>query len=187
MSGKGITLSKQSLTSGLADVVIGVRSGRAIRFPEKYVRPMGRTASGVRGITLAGEQDRVVGMICVENENEDVLVVSENGFGKRSSISGYRITNRGGKGVKTMNITDKTGKLINIKSVTDDTDLMVITKSGTIIRLEAGNIRTTGRTTQGVRLINLREGEAIASVRQWRKPITAMISLLMLKPENNDV
>jgi DNA gyrase subunit A len=185
---EGDNLIEAKLTSGSADVVIGVRSGRAIRFPEKYVRPMGRTASGVRGITLAGEQDRVVGMICVENENEDVLVVSENGFGKRSSISGYRITNRGGKGVKTMNITDKTGKLINIKSVTDNTDLMVITKSGTIIRLEAGNIRTTGRTTQGVRLINLREGEAIASVAVVEETNNGNDIIADADtPENNDV
>jgi DNA gyrase subunit A len=161
---EGDYLIEAKLTSGSAEVVIGVMSGRAIRFPEKHVRPMGRNASGVRGITLAGETDRVVGMVCIEDENEDVLVVSENGYGKRSSISDYRITNRGGKGVKTMNITDKTGKLINIKSVTNENDLMVITKSGTSIRLEAGKIRTTGRTTQGVKLINLREGEAIASV-----------------------
>ncbi len=166
---EGDYLIEAKLTSGSVDVVIGVMSGRAIRFPEKFVRPMGRTASGVKGITLAGEQDRVVGMICVEKESEDVLVVSEKGYGKRSLISDYRITNRGGKGVKTMNITEKTGKLINIKSVTDADDLMVITKSGTIIRLEVNKIRTTGRTTQGVRLINLREGEAIASVASIEK------------------
>jgi DNA gyrase subunit A len=113
---------------------------------------------------LPNEEDRVVGMICVEEEKEDVLVVSENGYGKRSLIGDYRITNRGGKGVKTMNITEKTGQLINIKGVIDTDDLMVITKSGTTIRLEVSKIRTTGRTTQGVRLINLREGESVASV-----------------------
>ncbi len=157
-------LIEAKLTGGKAEVVIAVRSGRAIRFPESYVRPMGRTASGVRGITLANEEDRVVGMICVEEEEEDVLVVSENGYGKRSLIGDYRITNRGGKGVKTINITEKTGQLVNIKGVIDTDDLMVITKSGTTIRLEVSKIRTTGRTTQGVRLINLREGESVASV-----------------------
>lgn len=157
-------LIEAKLTNGMAEVVIAVKSGRAIRFPESYVRPMGRTASGVRGITLANEDDKVVGMICVENEEKDVLVVSENGYGKRSLINDYRITNRGGKGVKTINITEKTGQLINIKGVTDNDDLMVITKSGTTIRLEVCRIRTTGRTTQGVRLINLREGENVASV-----------------------
>jgi DNA gyrase subunit A len=161
---EGDQLIEAKLTSGSAEVVIAVKSGRAIRFPESYVRPMGRTASGVRGIRLANDEDSVVGMICVENENEDVLVVSEKGYGKRSLIADYRITNRGGKGVKTMNISEKTGQLISIKSVVQDNDLMVITRSGTTIRLEIGKIRTTGRTTQGVRLINLREGEAIASV-----------------------
>ncbi len=161
---EGDYLIEAKLTGGRAEVVIAVKSGRAIRFPESYVRPMGRTASGVRGIKLANENDRVVGMICVEQENEDVLVVSENGFGKRSLITDYRVTNRGGKGVKTMNINNKTGQLISIKSVTHSNDLMVITKSGTIIRLEIDKIRTTGRTTQGVRLINLREAETVASV-----------------------
>ncbi len=157
-------LVEAKLTGGSAEVIIAVKSGRAIRFNETCVRPMGRTAGGVRGITLAGKDDIVVGMICLEQDDEDVLVVSENGYGKRSRKDDYRITNRGGKGVKTMNITNKTGDLINIKSVTDKNDLMVITKSGTTIRLEVDHIRTTGRTTQGVRLINLREGEAIASV-----------------------
>ncbi len=161
---EGDYLIEARLTGGTSDVVLAVRSGRAIRFPESYVRPMGRTASGVRGITLAGEEDRVVGMICVEDGNQDVLVVSENGYGKRSLIADYRITNRGGKGVKTMNITPKTGQLVNVKGVTDAYDLMVITQSGTTIRLEVSKIRITGRTTQGVRLINLREGETMASV-----------------------
>ncbi len=161
---EGDCLIEAKLTGGNADVVIAIRSGRAIRFPESYVRPMGRTASGVRGIKLAGEEDRVVGMICIEEESEDVLVVSENGYGKRSLLVDYRITNRGGKGVKTMNITEKTGKLVSIKGVIDTDDLMVITKSGTTIRLEAGKMRTTGRTTRGVRLINLKNGESVASV-----------------------
>ena len=161
---EGDYLIEAKLTNGNAEVVIAVRSGRAIRFPESYVRPMGRTAGGVRGITLANANDRVVGMICVENESEDVLVVSENGYGKRSLLKDYRVTNRGGKGVKTINVTDKTGQLISIKGVVDGDDLMVITKSGTTIRLEVSRIRTTGRTTQGVRLINLRDGESVASV-----------------------
>ena len=153
------------MTSGNSDVVIAIRSGRAIRFPEKKVRPMGRNASGVKGITLSDDKnDGVVGMICVENSSEDVLVVSENGYGKRSKIDDYRITNRGGKGVKTMNINPKTGKLVQIKGILDTDDLLVITKSGTTIRLPVTNIRTTGRTTQGVRLINLRENETVAGV-----------------------
>jgi DNA gyrase subunit A len=172
---EGDYLIEAKLTGGLAEVVIAIKSGRAIRFPESYVRPMGRTASGVRGIRLAGPGDHVVGMICVENESEDVLVVSENGYGKRSLLGDYRITNRGGKGVKTMNITEKTGKLFSIHSVTDNDDLMVITKSGTTIRLEISKIRTTGRTTQGVRLINLREGESVASVALVQNSSVALV------------
>jgi len=125
---------------------------------------MGRTASGVRGITLGGEQDQVVGMISVENESDDVLVVSEKGYGKRSSISDYRVTNRGGKGVKTINITEKTGSLITIKSVVDSNDLMIITGKGLTIRLPISALRVMGRATQGVRLINLKEDDAIASI-----------------------
>lgn len=162
---EGDRLIEAKMTSGNSDVVIAIRSGRAIRFPEKKVRPMGRNASGVKGITLSDDKnDGVVGMICVENSSEDVLVVSENGYGKRSKIDDYRITNRGGKGVKTMNINPKTGKLVQIKGILDTDDLLVITKSGTTIRLPVTNIRTTGRTTQGVRLINLRENETVAGV-----------------------
>jgi DNA gyrase subunit A len=162
---EGDRLIEAKMTSGNSDVVIAIRSGRAIRFPEKKVRPMGRNASGVKGITLSSDKnDGVVGMICVENSSEDVLVVSENGYGKRSKIDDYRITNRGGKGVKTMNINPKTGKLVQIKGILDTDDLLVITKSGTTIRLPVTNIRTTGRTTQGVRLINLRENETVAGV-----------------------
>ncbi len=161
---EGDFLIEAKITGGNSDIVIASRSGRAIRFPEKAIRPMGRTAAGVRGIRLSGGDDQAVGMICVENENEDILVVSENGYGKRSKLQDYRITNRGGKGVKTMNITPKTGKLISLKGVYDTDDLMVITKSGTAIRLAIDKIRTTGRTTQGVRLINLKNGEKVAAV-----------------------
>lgn len=125
---------------------------------------MGRTASGVRGITLSGTDDMVIGMITVLNESEDVLVVSENGYGKRSSIGGYRITNRGGKGVKTINVTEKTGKLIALKDVSDQYDLMIITQAGNILRIPVSSLRVMGRATQGVRLINLRENDSIASV-----------------------
>jgi DNA gyrase subunit A len=162
---EGDKLIEAKMTSGKSEIVIAIRSGRAIRFPESKVRPMGRNASGVKGITLANyESDGVVGMICVENQSEDVLVVSENGFGKRSKIDDYRVTNRGGKGVKTMNINQKTGKLVQIKGILGTDDLLVITKSGTTIRLPVSNIRTTGRTTQGVRLINLKDNQSVAAV-----------------------
>jgi len=144
--------------------MMAVKSGRAIRFPENVVRPMGRTASGVRGIRLATEADIVVGMITVENKEKDILVVSEKGYGKRSDIDGYRITNRGGKGVKTINITDKTGTLIALKDVVDKDDLMIITQSGNILRIPVASLRVMGRATQGVRLINLKESDSIASV-----------------------
>jgi DNA gyrase subunit A len=144
--------------------MIAVRSGKAIRFPESKVRPMGRTAAGVRGISLNSEQDAVVGMICIKPGKADVLVVSENGYGKRSSIEDYRITNRGGKGVKTINITEKTGKLISLIDVTDEDNLMIINKSGLTIRLAVTALRLTGRVAQGVRLINLRNDDAIAAV-----------------------
>ena len=157
-------LLEARLTGGNHDIMIAVRSGKAIRFPEKIVRAIGRTASGVRGITLGNEKDEVVGMICIENESEDVLVVSEKGFGKRSSIEDYRITNRGGKGVKTINITEKTGSLIAIKSVTDENDLMIITEKGLIIRLPISDLRVIGRAAQGVKVINLRDDDAIASI-----------------------
>jgi len=143
---------------------MALKSGRAIRFNENTVRPMGRNASGVKGITLANEQDEVVGMICPENDLSDILVVSENGYGKRSKLDDYRITNRGGKGVKTINITEKTGLLISIDSVTDNDDLMIINRSGLIIRLAVADLRVMGRATQGVRLINLRDNDSIAAV-----------------------
>ncbi|MQY78726.1 MAG: DNA gyrase subunit A [Bacteroidetes bacterium] len=161
---EGDQLLEAKMTNGNHEILLAVRSGRAIRFSEKKVRPMGRTASGVRGIVLSGEQDEVVGMVCVENESENILVVSENGFGKRSKIEDYRITNRGGKGVKTINVTEKTGSLIAIKGVIDTDDLMIITKLGLTIRMPVADMRIMGRATQGVKLINLKEDDSIASV-----------------------
>ncbi|WP_321437067.1 DNA gyrase subunit A [uncultured Bacteroides sp.] len=154
------------MTKGDNEILIANRNGRAIRFNETAVREMGRTATGVRGMTLDGDDDEVIGMICIKDkETESVMVVSEQGYGKRSDIDDYRITNRGGKGVKTLNITDKTGKLVAIKSVTDDNDLMIINKSGITIRLKVENVRIMGRATQGVRLINLeKRNDQIGSV-----------------------
>ena len=161
---EGDRLLEALLTNGNHEIMIAVKSGKAIRFHENIVRAIGRTASGVRGITLGGEQDEVIGMISVENESEDVLVVSEKGYGKRSSISDYRVTNRGGKGVKTINITEKTGSLITIKSVIDSNDVMIITEKGLTIRLSISALRIMGRATQGVRLIHVKEDDAIASI-----------------------
>ncbi len=161
---EGDELLEARMTNGKHEIMLAVRSGRAVRFNEGTVRPMGRTASGVRGITLSGVDDVVIGMITVENESDDVLVVSENGYGKRSAIGDYRITNRGGKGVKTINITDKTGKLIALKDVNDQYDLMIITQAGNILRIPVNSLRVMGRATQGVRLINIRENDSIASV-----------------------
>ena len=160
---EGDQLLEARLTSGSHEIMMAIKSGKAIRFNESIVRAIGRTASGVRGVSLS-ENDEVIGMICVENESEDVMVVSENGFGKRSSIEDYRITNRGGKGVKTINITEKTGSLVAIKSVTDDDDLMIITENGLTIRIPVKSVRLMGRAAQGVKLINLKEGDKIASV-----------------------
>ena len=157
-------LLEAQLTNGQCEVLLAIRSGRAIRFNEKAVRPMGRNASGVKGITIVGKKDEVIGMICISNINNDILVVSENGFGKKSKLDDYRITNRGGKGVKTINITEKTGNLISINNVNDEDDLMIINKSGILIRLSVNTLRTVGRATQGVKLINLRESDAIAAV-----------------------
>ncbi len=157
-------LLEARMTTGTSEVMLALRSGRAIRFSEDKVRPMGRNASGVRGISLADEKDEVVGMVCVEDNEHNILVVSENGYGKRSLLDDYRETNRGGKGVKTISITDKTGELIAIKSVKDDYDLIIITRNGTLIRMNIADLRIMGRATQGVRLINLREGDAIAAV-----------------------
>ena len=157
-------LLEARLTNGQSEVLMALKSGRAIRFNESKVRPMGRNAAGVRGITLGHKKDEVIGMICISEEGYDVLVVSENGYGKRSELDDYRITNRGGKGVKTINITDKTGLLIAIKDVTDNDDLMIINKSGLIIRMAVDSMRVMGRATQGVRLINLKDDDAIAAV-----------------------
>ena len=161
---EGDQLIEAKLTSGNAEVLIAAREGKAIRFNENTVRPIGRVGAGVRGISI-DEDDEVVGMICIEPDSkQDVLVLSENGYGKRTDLDEYRITNRGGKGVKTINITEKTGKLISIQAVTDDNDLMIINRSGLTIRTAVSQIRLAGRATQGVRIINLREGDAIASV-----------------------
>lgn len=170
----GEILLEARLTNGNCHILMALRSGRACRFPEKTVRPMGRNASGVRGITLAGEDDEVIGMLCADvNTPTTILVVSEKGYGKRTFLDDpetgepeYRITNRGGKGVKTLNITDKTGKLVAIKGVTDAEDLMIITKNGIAIRTPVDSLRTMGRNTQGVRLINLRSNDTIASIAQ---------------------
>ena len=161
---EGDQLLEARLTNGTSEVLMALRSGRAIRFNESTVRPMGRTATGVRGITLGGKNDEVIGMICVNSPEESILVVSEKGYGKRSDLEDYRVTNRGGKGVKTINVTDKTGSLIAIKNVTDTDDLMIINLSGILIRMGVSDLRVMGRATQGVRLINLREDDGIAAV-----------------------
>ena len=162
---EGDQLLEAKLTNDSSVIMMALKSGKAIRFPENKVRPMGRGASGVRGISLANEQDEVVGMICIDpTQNSDVLVVSEKGFGKRSALEDYRETNRGGKGVKTINITDKTGALIAIKDVTDMDDLMIINKSGIILRMAVKDLRVVGRATQGVKLIELKGKDSIASV-----------------------
>ncbi len=162
-------LLEAKMTTGNSQIMMAVKSGKAIRFEEEKVRAMGRTASGVRGIRLADDKDEVVGMICVNDTDSTVLVVSENGYGKRSAVDDYRITNRGGKGVKTINITDKTGKLITLKNVTDNDDLMVINKSGITIRIGVDTLRIMGRATQGVKIIRLREEDTIASVAKVSK------------------
>ncbi len=157
-------LLEARLTNGENEMMLAVKSGKAIRFHESHARAIGRTASGVRGITLGSENDELVGMVCVAGEDDDILVVSEHGYGKRSKIGDYRVTNRGGKGVKTINVTEKTGALVSIKNVTDGDDLMIITEAGVTIRVSVGEIRMTGRAAQGVKLINLREDDSIASV-----------------------
>jgi DNA gyrase subunit A len=166
---EGDELLEAKLTTGSSQIFLGLKSGKAIRFEESKTRPMGRTASGVRGITLADDNDEVIGMVSVHNFDEDILVVSENGYGKRSPIEDYRLTNRGGKGVKTISITDKTGGLVAIKNVSDSDDLMIINKSGIAIRMSVEDLRTMGRATQGVKLINLRENDSIAAVAKVMK------------------
>jgi len=160
-------LLQAKLTNGTNEILLALHSGRAIRFNEKTVRPMGRNATGVRGIRLAATDDEVIGMICIENNIYDILVVSENGYGKRSKLEDYRVTNRGGKGVKTINVTEKTGKLVAIKEVLDTDDLMIINKSGIIIRIEVKQLRVMGRATQGVRLIKMKDDDSIA----WVTPV----------------
>jgi len=161
---EGDRLLDVSFTNGNNHIIIALQSGRAIHFHESHVRAMGRTATGVRGITLASNDDRAVGMVCVDREDAQLLVVSKKGFGKRSSISEYRITRRGGKGVKTLNLTDKTGDLITVKQVTDEDELMIINRSGITIRLAVNTLRVMGRATQGVRLIKLNESDEISAV-----------------------
>ncbi|WP_242093673.1 DNA gyrase subunit A [Aestuariivivens sediminicola] len=161
-------LLEAKLTTGNSQVMLALKSGKAIRFEEAKTRPMGRNASGVRGITLANDKDEVIGMIAVDDMESNILVVSENGFGKRSDLEDYRITNRGGKGVKTISITEKTGNLVAIKNVTDADDLMIINKSGIAIRMAVEDLRVMGRATQGVKLINLKNGDSIAAVAKVR-------------------
>ncbi|MEO1032150.1 MAG: DNA gyrase subunit A [Bacteroidota bacterium] len=163
------TLLEAKLTTGESQVMLALKSGKAIRFEEAKTRPMGRNASGVRGITLANDSDEVIGMIAVDDMESNILVVSENGYGKRSSLEDYRITNRGGKGVKTISITEKTGNLVSIKNVTDEDDLMIINKSGIAIRMEVADLRVMGRATQGVKLINLKGNDSIAAVAKVMK------------------
>ncbi|MCG2459754.1 DNA gyrase subunit A [Flavobacteriaceae bacterium F89] len=166
---EGDELLEAKLTTGTSQIFLGLKSGKAIRFEESKTRPMGRNASGVRGITLADEGDEVIGMVSVHDFEEEILVVSENGYGKRSSIEDYRITNRGGKGVKTISITEKTGGLVAIKNVTDTDDLMIINRSGIAIRMSVEDLRVMGRATQGVKLINIRENDSIAAVAKVMK------------------
>lgn len=166
---EGDELLEAKLTTGESQVMLALKSGKAIRFEEAKTRPMGRGASGVRGITLAHDDDAVIGMISVNDMESNILVVSENGYGKRSSLEDYRITNRGGKGVKTISITDKTGHLVSIKNVTDEDDLMIINKSGIAIRMAVEDLRVMGRATQGVKLINLKGSDSIAAVAKVMK------------------
>ncbi|WP_086477294.1 MULTISPECIES: DNA gyrase subunit A [Arenibacter] len=166
---EGDELLEAKLTTGASQIFLGLKSGKAIRFEESKTRPMGRNASGVRGITLDSEQDEVIGMVAVHNFDEEILVVSENGYGKRSSIEDYRITNRGGKGVKTISVTEKTGELVAIKNVSDSDDLMIINKSGIAIRMSVEDLRVMGRATQGVRLINIKGKDSIAAVAKVMK------------------
>ncbi|WP_036386586.1 DNA gyrase subunit A, partial [Muricauda sp. MAR_2010_75] len=182
----GDELLEAKLTTGTSQIFLGLKSGKAIRFEESKTRPMGRNASGVRGITLADDKDEVIGMVSVHNFEDDILVVSENGYGKRSNLEDYRVTNRGGKGVKTISITEKTGGLVAIKNVTDTDDLMIINKSGIAIRMSVEDLRVMGRATQGVRLINLREGDSIAAVAKVMKEDDSLDDTNVLDIEVND-
>ncbi|MBR77840.1 MAG: DNA gyrase subunit A [Flavobacteriales bacterium] len=184
---EGDQLLEAKMTNGNSQIMMAVRSGKSIRFEEEKVRAMGRTAAGVRGIRLANDKDEVVGMICVNDIQSSVLVVSENGYGKRSAVEDYRITNRGGKGVKTINVTEKTGDLISLKNVTDDEDLMVINKSGITIRIGVDTLRVMGRATQGVKIIRLREDDSIASVAKVTKADEDASSDKSNNSENHDI
>ena len=166
---EGDKLLNASLTNGKNDIIIAKSEGKAVRFNESDVRPMGRTAAGVRGVTLDNPLDKVIGMVCITRLDANLLVVSEKGYGKRSSIDDYRVTKRGGKGVKTINVTDKTGKLVAIKEVTDKDELMIINRSGITIRIEVEELRVMGRATQGVRLIKLNDDDQISSVEKIQK------------------
>jgi DNA gyrase subunit A len=172
---EGDELLEAKLTNGESQIIVAVKSGKLVRFEETKTRPMGRTASGVRGITLKDDSDEVIGMVTVNDMNSEILVVAENGYGKRSSLDDYRITNRGGKGVKTLNITEKTGKLISINAVTDNDDLMIINKSGLTIRMAVEDLRVMGRATQGVKLINIKGNDSIAAVTKVMKDDVAEV------------
>ena len=181
-------LLEAKLTTGTSQIFLGLKSGKAIRFEESKTRPMGRNASGVRGITLAHDKDEVIGMVSVHNFEDELLVVSENGYGKRSSIDDYRVTNRGGKGVKTISVTEKTGNLVAIKNVTDSDDLMIINKSGIAIRMSVEDLRVMGRATQGVKLINIKGNDSIAAVAKVMKDDEDLddeaINEMEVNPEN---
>lgn len=183
---EGDHLLEAKLTDGESDIILATKEGKAIRFNESKVRSIGRTGSGVRGITLSKKDDEVIGMVWVEESDHEILVVSEKGFGKRSYIDDYRITNRGGKGVKTLNITEKTGKMVAIKGVNDDIDLMIINRSGITIRVAVKDIRVTGRATQGVRLINLRNDDMIAAVAQVEQDEDEIIDEVLDNTENEE-
>ncbi len=174
---EGDELLEAKLTNGESQIIVAVKSGKLVRFEETKTRPMGRTASGVRGITLKDDTDEVIGMVTVNDMTSEILVVAENGYGKRSSLDDYRITNRGGKGVKTLNITEKTGKLISINAVTDNDDLMIINKSGLTIRMAVEDLRVMGRATQGVKLINIKGNDSIAAVTKVMKDDVAEVVL----------
>ncbi|PWG82110.1 DNA gyrase subunit A [Pararcticibacter amylolyticus] len=180
---EGDQLLEANLTDGSSEIIMALRSGRAIRFNESTVRPMGRTATGVRGVTLAHDKDEVIGMLSINNPEATVLVVSEKGYGKRTNLEDYRVTNRGGKGVKTINVTEKTGELVAIKDVTDTDDLMIINRSGIVIRIAIGELRVMGRATQGVRLISLKGEDAIASIAKVEHEEEAETAEVLNEPE----
>ena len=180
-------LLEAKLTNGNSEILMAVKSGKAIRFEESKTRPMGRSASGVRGIRLKDDKDEVIGMVSVNDISTDILVVSKNGYGKRSRLEDYRITNRGGKGVKTISITEKTGSLVAIKNVSDENDLMIINKSGIAIRMSIEKLRVMGRATQGVKLINLKGEDTIAAVAKVIKEDETDDDSQENSPENEDL